>query len=231
MKLEPQFSTERSSTWRSRSSWRIRLAPWQWLVILAVTVPVLSGMGFLIHLALQGTPTLGTGFVLAHDVPAGYALHAGDYRSIGLSDSPSSVGYLTSDPWGRIAAIPLHANTLLSDDELLPTGATMDDVAINLTNPPPITAGQRIDLLIGYGNSQVRVGAHVTVDSVDPVTIKVPSSDAPYWVSLVQSKLPMYAVVSGSTADSGPTSVDLCAALKRLGGVTCSAAGLPTPVP
>ncbi len=231
MSLQPQISMERSSHWRSRSAWRVRLAPWQWVVILAVVLPVLAGMGFLIHLGLQGSPTLGTGFVLAHDVPAGHALHAGDYTPLGLSDSPSMVGYLTSDPSGRVAAIPLHANTLLSDDELLPAGATMDDVAINLTNPPPITPGQRIDLLIGYGNAQVRVGAHVTVDSVDPVTIKVPSTDAPYWISLVQSKLPLYAVVTGSTAETGPTTVDLCSALKRLGGVTCSAVGLPTPAP
>jgi hypothetical protein len=179
----------------------------------------------------QGPPTLGTGFVLTHDVPAGYEFQNGDYKSQSLIYATSTVAYVTRPPAGRVAAVPLHANSLISDDMLLPAGVTMDDVAIHVTDPPPIAAGQQVDLLVSYGTSQIRVGEHIPIDGVDPVTIRVPSNDAPYWIALVQSKLPLYAIITNDTTDTKPITVGLCAALKRLGGVDCTATGSQTQTP
>jgi hypothetical protein len=217
---------------RSRAAWRPRLAPWQWLVILVVALPLLTVLLLLLRAATQGPQTLGTGFVLDHDVPAGYSLQAADYKPMALTYAPSAFAYLTSDPAGRIVAKPLHMNTLLSPDDLLPVGAHMTRVAINLTNPPPIAPTDQIDLWVVFGNSEVRVGEHIAVDGVGPLTIKVPSGDAGYWLSLVQSKLPMYADVTTDTSDTQQQQqVNVCAALKKLGGVDCTATGTPTQGP
>jgi hypothetical protein len=218
---------------RLRPAWRPYLAAWQWFLILGVALLMAGLLVLDIHARLtQGAPTVGTGFVVTHDMPAGYALQSGDYKAMPLTYATSTIAYLTTAPSGRVTAVPLHANTLLADTELLPAGVTMDDVAIHLTDPPPIAAGQQIDLLLNYGNSQIRIGEHIPVDGVDPVTIRVPHDDAPYWISLVQSKLPMYAVVTTDTTDTKPITVDLCAALKKLGGVVnCTASAVQGQTP
>lgn len=203
---------------------RLRLTRAQLLTILGCLTPLYVLIGLDAYAHHQGPPTRGTGYVLTRDVGAGAALAAGDMAPLPLTYSSSDFNYLTTAPVDSIAARALHAGTLLSADDLLPLGVTVAEVTIQATNPPPLVAGDLVDVYVATGADYRRVGAHIPVMADTPLTIQVPARDTAAWLALSNSHLAVLVSKTSDTSNGGSSVIDACAALAQLSGAPCQSA-------
>lgn len=214
---------------------RLRMTRGQVVTILACLIPLYALVAVDAWQRHQGPATRGTGYVLSRDVAAGTVLTGSDLDAIPLTYSTSDFAYLTEPPLHAIVGKPLHQGTLLSQDDLLPTGAGVAEVTIQAVNPPPLTPGALIDVYLQTAADFRRVGAHLPVVATSPLTIQVPTRDAAAWLALSASHLPMLVSVTTDTSASGPDSVDTCTAISELSAEPCAgtsrAPATPSPSP
>jgi hypothetical protein len=203
---------------------RLRLTRAQLLTMVGCLTPLYVLIGLDAYAHHQGPPTRGRGYVLIHDVGAGAALAPQDVAPVPMTYSTSDFNYLTNAPVDGIAARALHAGTLLSADDLLPPGGTVADVTIQATNPPPLVAGDLVDVYVATGADYRRVGAHIPVMADTPLTIQVPARDTAAWLALSNSHLTMLVSKTSDTSSGGSSVIDPCAALAQLSGAPCQSA-------
>ena len=198
-----------------------RLTRGQVAAILTCLVPLYALVAWDAWERHAGPPTRGTGWVLTHDVPAGARIGSGDLAPLPLTYGADSFAYLTDAPVDRVAGVALHHGVLLAPDDVLPETAATAEVAIQVSAPPPLSVGALIDVYIATGSDFRRVGAHVPVVAVSPLTIRVPARDAAAWLALSAGHQQLLVAVTGDVTATGVSVIEPCAAIAQLSGAPC----------
>jgi hypothetical protein len=169
---------------------------------------------------------------LSTDVSQGAVFSAGDVDVVPLRIAPGDVNYLSpgSVPAGDRFAVPMQPGDLLSPEDLLPAGDQVE-VGLTITSPPPILAGQSIDVFAALDESQVLIGHAMPVIDVsgNQLTVLVPSRDELAWVEIAASTAPLHAVVSATRAPGGLPATDVEDAICQLAPGDCAAVAVPPP--
>ncbi|MFI5312814.1 MAG: hypothetical protein ACHQ06_01465 [Candidatus Dormibacteria bacterium] len=195
---------------------------------------ILLVLGVMVYLQQAANQRAITVYVLKHAVLAGSPYAAEDISVVSMRAQEGDFQYEHRSPAQYAARYTqnLHPNDILRDDDLIDAGAQVE-IALTLQAPPPLSAGDRIDVFASVGGGrQARIGQGVTVltASGGALTVLVPIDLEAAWISVASSSIALHAVRS---AQQDPSSLQPLApgdAVSRLCGSACAGAGgSPTP--
>jgi hypothetical protein len=163
-------------------------------------------------------------------VQQGAVFRPGDVDVVSLRIAPGDVSYEApgSVPAGARYAVAMQAGELLSPEDLAPAGAAVE-ITLTIAGPPPVQAGQAIDVFASLNQSQVLIGHAVPVVDVSggQLTVLVSSRDELAWVEIAASDTSLHAAVSVASSPEGfpPSGVD--EAICQLAPGACATVGNP----
>jgi hypothetical protein len=139
-------------------------------------------------------------YILRHAVLAGSLYNAGDISATAVRAEDGAFNYEHRSPSQYPARYTqdLAGNDILRDDDLVDVNAQVE-IALTLQSPPPISAGDRIDVFAALGGGrQARIGQDITVltSSGGALAILVPVAQEEEWVSVASSSVALHAVRS-----------------------------------
>lgn len=195
-------------------------------VLTAVIAAVLAVIVYTEH--ANATETISV-YVLTHNVTGG-ALYAGsDVQRVDLHASSNDFNYQTSAPGGppRRYARDLSTGDILRQDDLVPA-SSQAEIAVTVQAPPPLNAGDRVDVFAAYGGQQqALIGRAVLVETVSAgeLTLLVPAADEQAWVAVGSSNVALHVArtTPGSQVDGPPVSAG--EAIRLLCGSACAGSG------
>lgn len=169
-------------------------------------------------------------YILKHPVLAGTRYSDGDVAVVTVRASEGDFSYTHRSPeqFSARYAQNLAANDLLRDDDLVDV-ASQVEVAVTLQAPPPLSAGDRVDIFATLGGGrQGRIGQGVTVLSASggALTILVPIDSEEAWVAVASSSVALHGVRTSAqqTTTLQPLSPD--GAVTQLCGSSCGPAAV-----
>ena len=192
---------------------------------------IVAVLGIMVYLEQAGREQTVTVFLLRHSVLAGSPYSADDVSAVSVRAQEGDFNYEHRSPSQYQAryAQDLRANDIVRDDDLVDARDQVE-IALTLQAPPPLTAGDHIDIFAGLsGGRQARIGQGLTVLQADggSLTILVPVDQEEDWVAVSSSSIALHAVRS---VQSDPASLQPMApddAVDRLCGSSCAAAATP----
>lgn len=194
-----------------------------------VIVAVLGVIVYTEH--ANATQTLGV-FVLTHNVTGGAMYSAADVQHVEIHASGNDFNYQTRTPGARMNryARDLSAGDILRQDDLV-SAATQAEVAVSVQAPPPLNAGDRVDVFAAYsGQQQAMIGRGILVETVNAgaLTLLVPANDEQAWVAVGSSTVPLHVArtMPGSQVNGPPVSAG--DAIRLLCGSACAPLGSST---
>jgi hypothetical protein len=184
-------------------------------------------LGVMVYLQQAGNQQTVNVYVLKHAVLAGGAYSADDVTAVAVHAQEGDFSYEHRSPAQYAAryAQGLRADDIVRDDDLVDVGAQVE-IALTLQAPPPLSAGDHIDVFATVGGGrQARIGQAVTVltASGGALTVLVPLDQEEAWVSVASSSIALHAVRS---AHQDPTALQPLSpddAVNRLCGSACAA--------
>lgn len=192
-------------------------------------------LGVMVYLQQAGNQQTIAVYILKHAVLAGSPYVADDIAAVTVRAQEGDFQYEHRSPAQYAARYTqnLHPNDILRDDDLIDANAQVE-IALTLQAPPPLSAGDRIDVFATVGGGrQARIGQGVTVltASGGALTVLVPVDQEEAWITVSSSSIALHAVRS---AQQDPSSLQPLApddAVGRLCGSACAGgvSGTPTP--
>jgi hypothetical protein len=192
-------------------------------------------LGVMVYLQQAGNQQTISVFILKHAVLAGSPYAADDISAMTIRAQEGDFQYEHRSPAQYAARYTqnLHPSDILRNDDLVDAGAQVE-IALTLQAPPPLSAGDRIDVFATVGGGrQARIGQGVTVltASGGALTVLVPVDQEEPWISVASSSVALHAVRS---AQQDPSSLPPLApndAVSRLCGSACAGvvSGSPSP--
>lgn len=165
-------------------------------------------------------------WVVTHNVTAGTPYSVDDVQLVQVRAASADFNFEVDGPTAihALFARGLLVNDILRSDDLVPVTA-QSDVAITVAAPPPLAAGEAIDVFAAItGDQQVLIGHDLVVNSVSgaSVTLLVPVADEAAWVAIGASNVALHVAltVPGAQVASAPLSAD--AAIQVLCGAACA---------
>ena len=186
-------------------------------------------LGVMVYLEQTGRQQTVTVFILKHAVLAGSPYSADDVSAMSVRAQEGDFSYEHRAPSQYNARYTqnLGANDIVRDDDLLAASAQVE-IALTLQAPPPLSAGDRIDVFAAVaGGRQARIGQAMTVltASGGALTILVPVAQEEAWVSVASSSIALHAARSAQVDPSSLQPLNPDDAVGRLCGSSCS--GVP----
>jgi hypothetical protein len=182
-------------------------------------------------------------WTVTSSVAAGDELNGGNVKQVVVPRSGESLDYYNGDLANahRRASHDMTTGTLVFRSDF--QSQDMALVTLSLRTPPPLTHGNTIDVYALVNNQTMFVGRRLAVDSVNgtSVSVWVPASDEPYWVTLAAGNIAMYGARSSGIGVPQTRVQSVTEALSALTGASTSGSGgvptsgpptpIPTPVP
>jgi hypothetical protein len=189
----------------------------------AVIVLVLGVMVYLEQAGRQQTVTV---FILRHSVLAGATYSADDVSAMSVRAQEGDFNYEHRTPGQYVARYTqdLRGNDIVREDDLVAAGAQVE-IAVTLQAPPPLNAGDRIDVFATVaGGRQARIGQEVTVltASGGALSILVPVNQEEAWISVAASSIALHAARSAQLDPSSLQPLNPDDAVTRLCGSSCA---------
>ncbi|MHB8718875.1 MAG: hypothetical protein ACYDAC_08300 [Candidatus Dormibacteria bacterium] len=191
---------------------------------------VVAVLGVLIWLQASANQQSVTVFVLRHAVTAGSPYVDADVSAVSIRASAGDFNYEQRSPDAYAAryAQNLAANDIVRGDDLVDRDAQVE-VAISVVAPPPLSAGDHVDVFATVGGGrQARVGRGLPVLAAagDALTILVPAQQEGAWVSVASAAVPLHVVLANAGAGPDVAPLSAADAVDQLCGSACTA---PTP--
>jgi hypothetical protein len=179
---------------------------------------------------------------LRHDVQQGALFVSSDVDSVPLRISAGYLNYVApgSVPSGSHYAVALQTGDLLQRDDLQ-VGDSRIPISLTLSDPPPLSQGEAIDLFAGLPGSSavVLIGHDLPIQQVQSgsVTVLVNSRDELAWLEVMtaadapgsgSAALKLYALPAAGAAPSGPPPPGITQALCELSPGACARLAGPT---
>lgn len=183
-------------------------------------------LGVMVYLEQAGRQQTVTVFVLRHAVVAGGAYSPDDVSAVSVRAQEGDFNYEHRSPSQYQAryAQDLRASDIVRDDDLIDAGAQVE-IALTLQAPPPLTAGDKIDIFAAVaGGRQARIGQGVTVlqASGGALTVLVPVPQEAAWISVASSSIALHAVRSAQADPIAIQPVSPGDAVNLLCGASCA---------
>ena len=185
-------------------------------------------LGVMVYLQQSGNQQTVTVFVLKHSVLAGSRYSSDDVSAVPIRAQEGDFNYIHRSPAQYAARYTqdMRAADIIRDDDLRDVASDVE-IAVSLQTPPPLSAGDRIDVFATVGaGRQARIGQSVTVltASGGALTILVPVEDESAWVTIASSSVALHAVRSAQRDPTPITPLTPDDAVTRLCGSACSPA-------
>ena len=190
------------------------------------SVVIVAVLGVMVYLQQSSGQQSVSVFVLRHAVLAGAVYSPDDVATVSVRAQEGDFQYEHRSP-GQYAARytqDLHPDDILRDDDLVDAHAQVE-VALTLQAPPPLSAGDRIDVFAAVGGGrQARIGQAVTVltASGGALTVLVPSDQEEAWISVASSSIALHAARAGAQDASSLPPIAPEDAVSRLCGSACA---------
>lgn len=206
------------------------------LVAAALTVVVVAVIGLLYLQAIEQGRATRPGWLLTRDVAAGTVLEETNVKRVRVAGGGEQYSVLEESPIHRRAAHRMHAQTLLTQDDLL--GPATVQVPLTIRSAPSIAVGDTVDVYAVVGSRTVLVGRRlVVVGSGSPLTLLVGAAEEPSWIALQANNVALFAAKSnGIGVPTGGSGVAVNDAITNLSGsaeggpvLTNSGAAAPPP--
>ncbi len=165
--------------------------------------------------------------IVTHDVSAGSSYDVSDVQLVQVRAQAGDFNYETRAPalFPARFARNLATNDILRADDLI-ANAAQSVVALTVETPPPLSAGQSIDIFAALaGDQQVLVGHDLVVNTVSggSVTVLVPVADEASWIAVGSSNVALHVAVTVAGAQIAPSPLGAAAAIRILCGTACAA--------
>ena len=194
------------------------------VLLSAVIVAVLGVIVYTEH--LNATQTVSV-WVLEHNVTGGARFAASDVQRMEVHPQGADFNYSSAAPDAQPSRYvrDLSTGDILRQDDLTPV-ASQAEVAVTVQNPPPLSAGDRVDVFATYaGQQQALIGRSILVETVAAgvLTVLVPVADEQAWVAVGSSNVALHVArtAPGANVDGPPISAG--EAIRILCGNACSA--------
>ncbi|HWF56770.1 MAG TPA: hypothetical protein VG520_00275 [Candidatus Dormibacteraeota bacterium] len=199
------------------------------------SVVIVLVLGVMVYLQQSGGQQTVTVYMLRHAVLAGGTYSADDVVAVPVHAAEGDFNYehRSAAQYAARYTQDLRSNDILREDDLVDLGAQVE-IAVTLQSPPPLSAGDRVDVFATMGGGrQARIGQAMTVLTVSggALTILVPVDQEEAWISVAASSIALHAARSGQQAGAALQPLNPADAVSRLCGSTCSEAAGGTPSP
>ncbi|HEY8755373.1 MAG TPA: hypothetical protein VIN65_03350 [Candidatus Dormibacteraeota bacterium] len=202
--------------------------------VLFSTVIVLV-LGVMVYLQQAGGQQTVTVYILRHSVLAGSTYSADDVVAVPVHAAEGDFNYehRSAAQYAARYTEDLRGNDILRDDDLVDLRAEVE-IALTLQSPPPLSAGDRVDVFATMGGGrQARIGQAMTVLTVSggALTILVPIDQEEAWISVAASSIALHGARSGQQAGAAVQPLSPADAVSGLCGSNCSGliGGSPSP--
>lgn len=187
-------------------------------------------LGVMVYLQQAGSQQTVNVYVLKHAVLAGSTYSADDVTAVAIRAQEGDFSYEHRSASQYLAryAQALHSDDILRDDDLVDANAQVE-IALTLQAPPPLSAGDHIDVFATVGGGrQARIGQAVTVltASGGALTILVPVEQEEAWVSVASSSIALHAARSAHQDPASLQPLTPDDAVNRLCGSACAGSGI-----
>jgi hypothetical protein len=187
-------------------------------------------LGVMVYLQQSGDQQTVSVFVLRHAVLAGGTYSAGDVSTMTVHAQEGDFQYEHRAPAQFAARYTqnLRADDILRDDDLVDSSAQVE-IALTLQAPPPLAAGDHIDVFAAVGGGrQARIGQAVTVltASGGALTVLVPVEQEEAWISVASSSIALHAVRAAQQDATSLQPLTPDDAVTRLCGSSCTSGSL-----
>jgi hypothetical protein len=188
------------------------------LVAGGLTLVVLAVIGLLYLQAIEQGRASRPGWLLTRDVVAGTVLEQSNVKRVRIAGTGEQFAVLQESPLHRRVSHRMHAQTLLTADDLL--GLDMVQVPLTVRSAPTIAVGDTVDVYAVVGSRTVLVGRHlVVVGSGSPLNLLVGAGDEPSWIALQANNVALFAAKSsGVGVPAGGPGVAVNDAISSLSG-------------
>lgn len=191
-----------------------------------VIAAVLGVIVYTEHLAATQTVSV---WVLAHNVTGGALYAPSDVQRLEVHPQGTEFNYESQGPGAgsRRYARDLSAGDIVRQDDLMPV-ASQAEIAVAVQNPPPLSAGDHIDVFATYaGQQQALIGRGVLVETVaaSSLTILVPAADEQAWVAVGSSNVALHVARTSPGAQLDGPPISAGEAIRLLCGSACSSTG------
>jgi hypothetical protein len=199
------------------------------------SVVIVLVLGVMVYLEQAGRQQTVTVFILKHAVLAGSTYSADDVSAVSVRAQEGDFNYEHRAPgqYGARYTEDLRANDILRDDDLVDASAQVE-IAVTLQAPPPLTAGDHIDVFATVGGGrQARIGQAMTVltASGGALTILVPIDQEEAWISVASSSIALHAARSSQMDPGSVQPLNPNDAVSRLCGSSCTGVAQSTATP
>ena len=165
------------------------------LVAAALTAVVLAVIGLLYLQAIAQGRATRPAWMLTRDVAAGALLDESSVKRVRVPGAGDQFSVLEESPLHRRAAHRLHAQSLLTQDDLLDRDTVQ--VPLTIRSAPAVAAGDGLDVYAAVGGRTVLVGRHLlVVTPANPLTLVVAAADEPFWIALQANNVSLFAAKS-----------------------------------
>lgn len=202
------------------------------VLLSAVIAAVLAVIVYTEH--VNATQTVSV-WMLTHNVAGGAMYSSSDVQRVAVHPQGADFNYDAQGPGVRPSryARDLTAGDIVRQDDLVAV-ASQAEVAVTVQDPPPLSAGDRVDVFATYANQQqALIGRGVLVETVasGALTILVPVADEQAWVAVGSSNVALHVArtAPGAQLDGPPLSAGQ--AIRLLCGTACSAGPAVTASP
>jgi hypothetical protein len=189
----------------------------------AVIVVVL---GLIVYTERSNATQTVSVWIVTHDVVAGTPYGSGDVQLVQVRAGTSDFNFELLGPSAFPArfARNMSTNDILRGDDLVANTAE-SEVALTVENPPPLVAGESVDIFAALaGDQQVLVGRNLVVNTVSggSLTVLVPVGDEASWIAVGSSNVALHVALTVAGAHVAPSPLSANAAIHILCGPACA---------
>ncbi len=205
------------------------------VAILGMVVFLVVAGAFYLEIAASSRATDQV-WMVTRSVAAGDTLGADNIQRTRVPRAANDLDYFTGNllKTESKASHQMSAGTIIFKNDVLDQEMAL--VNLTLRTPPALSHGQPIDVYAQVGSQTMIVGRHLTVDQVSgqngtQVSVWVPASDEPAWITLQASNVALFAARSTGIGVPQLRAQSMQDALSTLSGGSATGPPLVLPSP
>jgi hypothetical protein len=165
-------------------------------------------------------------WIVTHDVAAGTPYSARDVQLVQIRAAKSDFNFELLGPSAYPArfARGMFTNDILRGDDLV-ANAAQSEVALTVVNPPPLIAGENVDIFAALaGDQQVLIGRNLVINTASggSLTVLVPVGDEASWIAVGSSNVALHVALTVAGVQLAPSPLSANAAIHILCGPACA---------
>ena len=164
------------------------------VTLVAISLVILGLGGLVAYSQIQNQRSSRSIWVVSSQVSAGDTFTTSNVQQVKVPGTPDQFAVYTGSPVGKHSALTLSVNHPLTPEDVI--NIDLSEVPIVLKSPIPVSPSDSIDVYALYNGTTVVIGKHLIVRATNPLTVLVPTSDEPAWITMLANQVSLYAAKS-----------------------------------